>query len=106
MNFEYTNRTKELMARLTGFMDRYIYPNEARYYQEVSEGRFWPSIVEELKPKLLQQVLVLPDSLLVRLSPLRQRQRVPTHACFLLRIASMPYSDSSRLCQMSMHPGK
>ena len=65
MNFEYTNRTKELMVRLTGFMDKYIYPNEARYYQEVSEGRFWPSIVEELKPKAREQGLwnlFLPES--------------------------------------------
>jgi acyl-CoA dehydrogenase len=65
MDFEYTERTKELMARLTGFMDQYIYPNEARYYREVSEGRFWPSVVDELKPKAREQGLwnlFLPES--------------------------------------------
>ena len=39
------------MARLLAFMDQHIYPNEARYYQEIGEGKLWPSVVEELKPK-------------------------------------------------------
>jgi acyl-CoA dehydrogenase len=50
MEFEYSPKTREWMERLNAFMDQYIYPNEARYYQEVAEGRFWPSIVEDLKP--------------------------------------------------------
>ncbi len=50
MEFGYSTKTLELMARLNAFMDEHIYPNEARYYREVAEGRFWPSIVEELKP--------------------------------------------------------
>ena len=57
MEFDYSAKTLELMARLNAFMDEYIYPNEARYYQEVAEGRFWPSIVEELKPLARSQGL-------------------------------------------------
>ncbi len=57
MEFEYSIKTKELMVRLKAFMDAYIYPNEARYYREVAEGHFWPSIVEELKPVARSQEL-------------------------------------------------
>jgi acyl-CoA dehydrogenase len=65
MDFEYSPKTKEWMARLNAFMEKYIYPVEARYYREVAEGRFWPSIVEELKPMAKSQGLwnlFLPDS--------------------------------------------
>ncbi len=65
MEFDYSAKTLELMARLNAFMNEYIYPNEGRYYQEVAEGRFWPSIVEELKPLARSQGLwnlFLPES--------------------------------------------
>jgi Acyl-CoA dehydrogenases len=53
MEFEYSARTKELMARLNAFMDEYIYPNEERYAREVAEGDRWQPVpvIEELKPK-------------------------------------------------------
>lgn len=65
MAFEYSEKTKDLMARLEAFMDEHIYPNETRYHDELAEGNFWPSIVEELKPKAREAGLwnlFLPDS--------------------------------------------
>jgi acyl-CoA dehydrogenase len=51
MNFDYSPKTLELIARVKAFMDKHIYPNEARYYHELGECGVWetPAIVEELK---------------------------------------------------------
>ena len=65
MNFEHSEKTKALLERLNDFMDKYIYPNEDRYYHEVAQGNFWPEVVEELKPEARKQGLwnlFLPDS--------------------------------------------
>lgn len=35
MEFDYSERTNELAARLTAFMDEHVIPNESRYYEEV-----------------------------------------------------------------------
>ncbi len=52
MNFEYSPRVRELERDLRAFMDEYIYPNEARFYQEIENDRWAPTkIIEELKPK-------------------------------------------------------
>ena len=57
MEFEYSTRCADLRQRLLAFMDEHIYPNERRFYQEVSAnrraGNAWipTKIVEELKPK-------------------------------------------------------
>jgi len=51
MEFEYTPKTKALIDKLQQFMDTNVYPNENRYYKEMNQGNYWPSIVEELKPK-------------------------------------------------------
>eukprot|EP01034_Spumella_vulgaris_P022678 gene22678-28823_t len=57
MDFEYTPKVKEMQARLLAFMDEHIYPNEARFFEEIAEnrakGNAWvpTKIVEELKPK-------------------------------------------------------
>ena len=57
MRFEYSQRTLELQQRLTRFMDEHIYPNEARYQEELERNRRagnpWLPLktVEELKPK-------------------------------------------------------
>ena len=53
MHFEYTPRMKEMQERLRAFMDEHIYPNEARYEQEVSTGERWKviEVIEELKPR-------------------------------------------------------
>lgn len=65
MEFEYSTKTKEMMALLEHFMEKHIYPNEARYHREMAQGNLWPSIVEELKPKARDQGLwnlFIPDS--------------------------------------------
>jgi acyl-CoA dehydrogenase len=51
--FAETEKTRVLKGRVQAFMDEYIYPNEARYFQEAMDGGPWrvPDILEELKPK-------------------------------------------------------
>ncbi len=57
MDFEFSPRCRELQERLIAFMERDIYPNEARFHDEVETnrraGNAWipTKIVEELKPK-------------------------------------------------------
>jgi len=53
MNFEYTQKTKDLVARVSAFMDEHIYPNENRHAQEVAQGDRWKTLLlmEELKAK-------------------------------------------------------
>jgi acyl-CoA dehydrogenase len=52
MNFEFSEKTKELQRRLQAFMDGHIYPNEQRLLEEIERGRWKPTqIIEELKPK-------------------------------------------------------
>ena len=53
MIFEYTDTAKAYIERVRAFMNEHIYPNEARYEQEVSEGDRWKvlPLIEELKPK-------------------------------------------------------
>ncbi len=56
MQFEYSDKVKDMQARLLAFMDEHIYPNEARFFKEIEEnrakGNAWipTKIVEELKP--------------------------------------------------------
>ncbi|MGN6389822.1 MAG: acyl-CoA dehydrogenase family protein, partial [Burkholderiaceae bacterium] len=58
MDFAYSAHCSELRAKLLAFMDAHIYPNEARYKEEVERNgrergdRWIPTqVVEELKPK-------------------------------------------------------
>jgi acyl-CoA dehydrogenase len=52
MNFEFSDRVKDLQRRLTAFMDEYIYPHERLYYEQIEQDRWRPvPIVEELKAK-------------------------------------------------------
>ncbi|MGH8455626.1 MAG: acyl-CoA dehydrogenase [Stenotrophobium sp.] len=53
MDFEYSQKTKDLMARLNAFMDQHVYPNENKFLEEVAEGDRWQPtrIMEELKAK-------------------------------------------------------
>lgn len=57
MQFDYTDKVKNLQTKLLAFMDGHIYPNEGRFYAEIAEnrqrGNAWipTTIVEELKPK-------------------------------------------------------
>jgi acyl-CoA dehydrogenase len=52
LQFEFSDKAKDLQKRLTAFMEAHIYPNEQRYHEEIERDRWSPPpIVEELKPK-------------------------------------------------------
>jgi acyl-CoA dehydrogenase len=52
MNFEHSSKVNEYQQRIGAFMDEHIYPNEARYHQEIEENRWQPvKVIEELKSK-------------------------------------------------------
>lgn len=57
MDFDYSDKVKALRERLLAFMDQHIYPNEARFFQEVeanrAKGNAWlpTALIEELKPE-------------------------------------------------------
>jgi acyl-CoA dehydrogenase len=67
MDFEYSDKVKALQERLSAFMDKHIYPNEAVYKEQVSTGDHWQptKIMEELKAKAKAEGLwnlFLPES--------------------------------------------
>lgn len=52
MNFQFSDKVKQLQQRLQSFMDEHVYPNEQRYLDEIQQDRRSPTrVVEELKPK-------------------------------------------------------
>jgi len=57
VDFTYSSKVEELRRRLLSFMDEHIYPNEHRFYEEVTAnrqaGNAWipTQLIEELKPK-------------------------------------------------------
>ncbi len=57
MNFDFSPKVQEIQQKLTAFMDEHIFPNEARFFQEIEANRkagdAWQptKIIEELKPK-------------------------------------------------------
>ena len=52
MNFELSDKVKQLQARLQAFMDEHVYPNEQRFQDEIQRDRRSPTrVVEELKVK-------------------------------------------------------
>jgi acyl-CoA dehydrogenase len=53
MEFEYSDKVKELQKKLLAFMDEHIYPNERTFHQQISEGDRWQptQIVEEMKER-------------------------------------------------------
>ena len=53
MDFEYSQKVKDLQARLNAFMDEHIYPNEKKFLEQVAEGDRWQptQIIEEMKDK-------------------------------------------------------
>ena len=52
MNFDFSEKAKELQHQLLAFMEEHIYPNEQRYYNEIERDPWRPTqIIEELKPK-------------------------------------------------------
>jgi alkylation response protein AidB-like acyl-CoA dehydrogenase len=63
MDFDYSPKQKELMARVGAFMDQHVYPAEDTYTAQMTEARAkgnpWivVPIVEELKAKAKKQGL-------------------------------------------------
>lgn len=67
MDFAYSDKVNALRKRLTDFMDRYIYPNEQTYHDQVKASgnpHHHAEIIDELKPKARAEGLwnlFLPD---------------------------------------------
>ena len=59
MNFEYSNKVKDLQDKLTNFMNEHVYKNEVVYKEEVEKGGRWcvPKIMEDMKSKAKSQGL-------------------------------------------------
>ena len=53
MNFDYSSNVLKLKTRLSEFLDKYIYPAEVRFFEQIREGDRWQPtpIVEQLKDK-------------------------------------------------------
>ena len=57
MNFEFSDKVKDLQKKVSAFMQQHVNPQEGRFFEEVAEnrakGNAWipTRIVEELKPK-------------------------------------------------------
>ena len=67
MDFEYSQKVKDLQEKVTNFMNENVYENEDVYKNEVEEGGRWciPEIMETLKAKAKSEDLwnlFLPDS--------------------------------------------
>ena len=66
MDFELSQKTRDLEQRLTAFMQQHVYPNEQLHAAEIEQNRWSPTkIVEELKTKARSAGLwnlFLPDS--------------------------------------------
>jgi acyl-CoA dehydrogenase len=67
MLYPESEKTAALKRRLESFMDRYVYPNEERFYKEAEDLGPWKvyPVVEELKPKARAEELwnlFLPES--------------------------------------------
>src|SRR5690242_14247113 len=68
MDFEYSKKTKMYLEQITDFMNKYIYPNEHVFHEQLDAGPTrWqiPPIMEELKEKARERALwnlFLPES--------------------------------------------
>ena len=67
MNFENSQKVKDLQEKITDFMNAYVYEAEDIYKKQVEEGGRWciPQIMEDLKSKARSEGLwnlFLPDS--------------------------------------------
>jgi acyl-CoA dehydrogenase len=53
MQFEFSDKVKDLQKRVGAFMDGYVYPNEAAYHAHCNGPNKWKPvpIIEEVKPK-------------------------------------------------------
>ena len=67
MDFQYSDKVKDLMARVAAFMDAHVYPNERAYDGQVEKFGWTraPAVIEDLKEKARAEGLwnlFLPDS--------------------------------------------
>jgi acyl-CoA dehydrogenase len=68
MDFEYSQKTKMYLEQITDFMNKYVYPNEHVFHEQLDAGPTrWqvPPIMEELKEKARERGLwnlFLPES--------------------------------------------
>ena len=53
MEFDFSDKVKDLQARVTDFMDSHVYPSEQVYHDQTEEGGRWcePAIMEDIKAK-------------------------------------------------------
>ena len=53
MNFEFSDKVKDLQKRVAAFVAENVYPNEKVYSQQVAEGGRWcvPPVMEQMKAK-------------------------------------------------------
>jgi acyl-CoA dehydrogenase len=52
MDFEFSDKVKDLQGRVQAFLEGHVYPNEQRFHDEIERNRWSPTrVVEELKPK-------------------------------------------------------
>lgn len=53
MNFEYSDKVRQLLEKLRDFMDENVYPNEQKYHHEINSGDRWQplKLIEDLKAK-------------------------------------------------------
>ncbi len=66
MDFTFSDKVRDLQERLTGFMDKHVYPLEPEYSDHVEKagGRTTPPVIDELKAKAREEELwnlFLPD---------------------------------------------
>ena len=57
MEFEYSERSKEMQAKLRAFMAEHILPRDAEWHRSVHDGVFPPPFMEDLKAKARAQGL-------------------------------------------------
>ena len=67
MDFDYSDKVKDLQDRVTAFMDAHVYPNEQVYRDQTEEGGRWckPAIMEDIKARAREAGLwnlFLPES--------------------------------------------
>ncbi len=67
MLFPLSDRAQELLDQVAAFMDEHVYPNEARYHEEIADGDRWRPVpvLEELKARARERGLwnlFLPES--------------------------------------------
>ena len=54
MDFAYSEKVNQLLSRLSAFMDRYIYPNDKLYHEQLAasdDPHHHAEIIDDLKPK-------------------------------------------------------